>query len=616
MSQTPRPSSSTRASNDAGPRSPGRRQPRSFDPRPHERDLVRIIDEIVSSPELDSAALDRILKRHPRNGKGLFSRSEVIAGFRAFRGHRTWPVEEALFVEKLRLRPVRTLSGVTPVTVLTKPYPCPGTCVFCPSDVRMPKSYLALEPGAQRADDNDFDPYRQTWSRLETYRNIGHPVEKVEMIVLGGTWSFYPEPYRIWFIKRCLEALDDFGRGIDGRASHGSPAPEYRNLEARVEGRAPAETYNQVVGRFLNSRQGGSWLREDERETWESLEAAQIGNESARCRCVGLSVETRPDWISHSEVLRLRRLGVTKVQLGLQSLSDQVLEENRRGHDLTSSRRAMRELRSAGFKIHAHWMPNLLGSTPAADARDFSRLFDSPDFRPDELKVYPCSLVESAELMRFWESGEWHPYEHEELMDLLSHCLEVTPRYCRLTRVIRDFSAEDIVAGNKVANLREAAEKAMKDRGGRGSDIRAREIRGRAVSADTLRLIETRYATSIGHELFLEFVTPSDRIAGFLRLSLPEEPAAIDELRDSALVREVHVYGASLEVGRRSGGASQHIGLGRRLMERAVEHARDAGYRDLAVISSVGTREYYRRLGFVDGTLYQHLTISQNEPAA
>jgi elongator complex protein 3 len=586
------------------------RKPRkAFDPAPHRRELVAIIDEIVAGSDLDSRAIDQILKKYPRDGTGFFSRSEIIAGFRRFGSTLRRDLDEDVFVKRLRLRPIRTLSGVTPVTVLTKPYPCPGTCIFCPNDVRMPKSYLSDEPGAQRAEDNRFDPYLQTWNRLRAYQSMGHPVAKVELIVLGGTWSFHPETYQVWYVKRCFDALNDFGKGIDRCAEAGAAPVRSRELRQRPEGRELEASYNQIVGGFLREAHGSALLHSSESATWAELEAAHLVNETATCRSVGLVVETRPDHISAEEVRRIRRLGGTKVQIGLQSLSDRVLEANRRGCDVAASRRALRMLRGAGFKLHVHWMPNLLGSSAEQDVDDFARLFDDPDFRPDELKLYPCSLIESAELMGNYERGEWRPYEHDELVDLLAACLERTPSYCRLTRVIRDFSSHDIVAGNRLTNLREVAEDRLRGRGGTCRDIRAREIRGSEFSAETLQLNDLVYQTSIGDEHFLEFVTADDRLVAFLRLSLPASPLPDPELRNSALIREVHVYGDSLGLGLRAEGRAQHMGLGRRLIDRAAELARTAGFEDLAVISAVGTRVYYRSLDFTDGDAYQHRSL-------
>jgi elongator complex protein 3 len=318
-------------------------------------------------------------------------------------------------------------------------------------------------------------------------------------------------------------------------------------------------------------------------------------------------------------VRRIRRLGATKVQLGIQSLDDAVLAANKRGHDVAATRRALRLLRAAGFKLQAHWMPNLLGSTPRADIADFARLFEDETVRPDELKIYPCSLVESAELVQYYESGAWRPYEYDELLEVLVDALGTTPRWCRLTRVIRDISSDDILCGNKLTNFREIAQAELERRGGRARDIRAREVRGHRVVLEDLELRDTVYSVAGGEEHFLELVTADDRIAAYLRLHLPsrDRPCSeiLEEIADSALIRELHVYGQATPLGRAGRGAAQHRGLGRRLLERAARQARAAGYPDLAVISAVGTREYYRKRGFRDGPLYQHLAESTTAPS-
>jgi elongator complex protein 3 len=516
---------------------------------------------------------------------------------------------------------------VTPVTVLTKPFPCPGTCIFCPNDVRMPKSYLSDEPGAQRAEQNGFDPYLQTMIRLQTYRNLGHPTDKIEVIVLGGTWSFYPETYQIWFIKRIFDALHDFGAGINRREEVEAALeqasqlhPKNNTTDARVDGRALEQTYNQVVQSIYRDEMDrshvlvrdiidGSRARSpiDEYATWDELEAAHQQNEDAACRCVGLVIETRPDHISADEVLRLRRLGCTKVQIGFQSLNDDVLRANRRGHTVAATRRAVGLLRRAGFKIHAHWMPNLYGSSPQLDVEDYRRMFDDPDFRPDELKVYPCSLIESAELMQVYERGDWRPYTEQELLDVLAECFMLTPEYCRLTRVIRDIPSTDIVTGNQKTNFRQLVENELARRGQRSPDIRAREIRHRTVEAASLTLDAIAYRTAQGNEVFLQMITPERDIAGFLRLSLPDrdiEPLT-PELDGAAIIREVHVYGQAVDIGASQPGRAQHLGLGKTLIEHAVERASARGYTRLAVISAIGTRDYYRKRGFDDGELYQ-----------
>lgn len=584
--------------------------------RARERALDAVVDEVLAQPVLAAGELDAILRRHPKDGRGFFAKREILE---AFRRRPRAGVAEAAFAERLRTCPTRSLSGVLPVTVFTRPFPCPGRCVFCPSDVRMPKSYLASEPGCQRAEANRFDPYLQTWNRLDAYRAMGHATDKVELLVLGGTWSSYPEPYQVAFVTRCLEALEDFGVGRDRRAealeaardftAPGPPAP-------RFEG---AASYNRRVRAHLRTL--GPEPHEDG-AGWEALAAAQRRGEAAACRMVGLVVETRPDHVDAEELVRLRRLGVTKVQVGLQSLDDAVLAANRRGHDAEAARVAATRLRAAGFKLLVHWMPNLLGATPASDRADFARLVGDPAIRPDELKIYPCVLLESAELADFHARGAWQPYDDATLEALVADCLERVPPWCRVTRVIRDIPAPEIAAGSRVGNLREAAEARVRARGGRLRDVRSRELRARAVGEAPLREGAHRYATGVGEERFLEWTTAEGHLVAWLRLALPRRDAdaaagaPLAELEGRALVREVHVVGPATALGARGAGHAQHRGLGAKLVARAARIAEDAGYEGLAVISSVGTRPWYRRLGFRDGALYQHLPLRGADAAS
>ncbi|TVR24523.1 MAG: tRNA uridine(34) 5-carboxymethylaminomethyl modification radical SAM/GNAT enzyme Elp3 [Anaerolineaceae bacterium] len=599
----------------------------NFDLQAERQPILAILREVIDAPQkLPVAAFDKLVRRHPRPAGGLFSRSDLISAYRQMAGTHGLPPFDPVIVERLRRKPIRTSSGVTPVTVLTKPFPCPGECIFCPNDVRMPKSYLSDEPGAQRAEQNGFDPYLQTYTRLQAYYNLGHPTEKIEIIVLGGTWSFYPETYQIWFIKRIFDALHDFGDGVDNRPqveaalAVGSQLHPQNNItNVTVYGVDMGRSYNQVVQDIYRDEMtrskgvaraiDGGHQRSpiDEFATWEELEEAHRRNESAPCRAVGLVVETRPDHIDTAEVLRARRLGCTKVQIGFQSLNDDVLAINKRGHDVAATRRAVTLLRKAGFKIHAHWMPNLYGSSPQMDIADYRKMFDDPDFRPDELKVYPCSLIESAELMQRYQDGSWRPYDEDELLDVLTACFMYTPEYCRLTRVIRDIPGTDIVVGNQKTNFRQIVENRLAERGQRSPDIRAREIRQRRVTMDDLTLDVIHYTANSADEVFLQFITAERDIAGFLRLSLPHADAAplTAELTGCAMIREVHVYGQAVDIGASVPGRAQHLGLGSQLIDHAARIAAERGYKRLAVISSVGTREYYRGRGFTDGALYQ-----------
>ncbi len=602
----------------------------------HRAGLISILKAVFAAETLSPSDLNQLVRNQARaNGGQLYSRDELIRAYRTYAGTDGLPPFDGALIQRLRLKPVRTSSGVTPVTVLTKPFPCPGECIFCPNDVRMPKSYLSDEPGAQRAEQNSFDPYLQTMSRLTAYYNIGHPTEKIEIIILGGTWSFYPETYQLWFVKRIFDALHDYGAGIDrsvkieGMLFEQSQLHPLRNTtHVDVHGEQLDKSYNQIVQSIYEAEMhrsrdvmthilhdGHERSPLDEYATWDELEAAHRFNETAPSRCVGLVIETRPDQISAEEVLRVRRLGCTKVQIGFQSLNDTVLKMNRRGHNVAATRRAVRLLRSAGFKIHAHWMPNLYGSSPQADVEDYQRMFDDPDFRPDELKIYPCSLIESAELMRHYKNGTWEPYSHQALLDTLIECLRATPEYCRLTRIIRDIPGTDIVDGNKLTNFRQIVEDTLKKRGERSRDIRAREVRYQQVVAGDLHLDEQWYDGGIGQEVFLQFITDTREIAGFLRLSLPTCDPITPELAGAAMIREVHVYGQAIDIGEVSSGKAQHAGLGTQLIERAAALAQEHGYDRLAVISAVGTRAYYRKRGFIDGVLYQMRTLTTDSRA-
>ena len=605
--------------------------------------LLPLFAAIAVSENLTPLKLSRLRRKFPKPSGEPFAKDELIAAYRQLAGTNGVPPYDAAFFAKLRLKPTRTISGVTPVTVLTKPFPCPGKCIFCPNDIRMPKSYLADEPGAQRAERNQFDPYLQTYNRLLAYQKMGHSTDKVELIILGGTWSYYPEPYQVWFITECFRALNEFGAGQDGRdvqverytamrrklaavqqVRHGAaaftPGPDpQENAQGlavyQPHGSDLHHSYNQLVADLYTAPEKLSGADQWQTATWEELAAQQVQNETAACRSVGLVIETRPDNISVAEVRRIRRLGCTKTQIGVQSLQDDVLTRNKRGHDVAATRHAFRLLRQAGFKIHAHWMPNLAGSSPEKDKADYRKLFADPDFQPDELKIYPCSLIESAELMQYYQRGEWQPYTEAELLDLLGFCLENTPAYCRLTRIIRDIPSPDIVVGNKKTNMREMAERHVQHAGGRSQDIRAREVRQRKLDPATLQLDQVIYTTSVSREVFLQFISPEGLLAGFLRLSMPSVPAIWPELERAAIIREVHVYGEAVGIGQATTGRTQHQGLGTRLLEEAKRLAQQAGYDSLAVISAVGTRPYYRQRGFIDGELYQHARLSATSVA-
>lgn len=573
-----------------------------------EASIIDLLTEI-SQEDLSEDAIYKYLKKNTDVTGSLYSKSFLTVTYKKFKKQNKISLSktnEKILYRNLRMKKIRTISGVTPVTVLTKPFPCPGQCIFCPSDVRMPKSYLSDEPGAQRALQNKFDPYLQTFNRLVAFRNNGHPTDKVELLVLGGTWSVYKESYQIWFIKRCFDALNDFGHKYNTEViSPDIDLPFDEESLNEIEGDNIKQSYNEVISKALAPKMRKAL--DEESATWEELLDAHTTNETSETRCIGLVIETRPDEINIAEITRMRMLGATRVQIGIQSMNDDVLRLNKRGHDVEKTKEALGLLRQAGFKILAHWMPNLYGSRPNMDIKDFDLLFNDLAIKPDELKIYPCSLINSAELMKYYKNGEWKPYTQEELLEVVKYAILATPRYCRLNRVIRDIPSTDIVVGNKKTNFRQIADNDISKYSAKPVDIRSREIRNNSYNLQDLQLINTTYPTAVSEENFLEFITGDDKVVAFLRLSLPLPgiQTIFEELQDAAIIREIHVYGKSVEIGIHSEKNMQHKGLGKNLIEKAVKIAKDAGYKKIAVISSVGTRKYYEKRGFHTQGLYQ-----------
>lgn len=515
--------------------------------------LIALFDAVRAADHLSPAQLNALLVKHIHGEGGRsVAQTQIVAAYKELTAEGVIPFERQVF-ERLRMKPTRTISGVAPVAVLTGPYPCPADCIFCPDAKGVPRSYLPAEPAVQRALRARFDPYQSTQARIDALDAMGHPTDKIELLIIGATWSAYPKKYQEWYVRRCLDAMN---------------------------GGAPAAT----------------------------LQEAQTTNETAARRCVGLVIETRPDYINLDEVRRLRWLGMTKVQLGAQSTDDTILELNRRGHTIQDTRRAVRLLRLAGFKLHLHWMPNLYGATPEGDVRDYANLWDDPALRPDELKIYPCMLIQGTDLYELWQQGKYRPYADAELVETLAQAKRFTPPYCRINRVIRDIPAQYIVAGSTQSHLRVVVQQEMKRRGWQCRCIRCREVRGEKIEVERLAIHDETYETDATTEHFLQYLTPAGRLAGFLRLSLPHADVppeeTLPEVRGCAMVRELHIYGPALELGAAHQGQPQHAGLGRRLAEHAMQIAREAGFARIAVISAIGTREYYRKLGFARDELY------------
>ena len=543
---------------------------------PEKRSLARKALERIRAGE---KVFDAI-RRHPLpDGGGFLGKSTLVEVYRQLVSAGEWESDPGL-LSKIRLKPMRTLSGVTTVTVLTKPYPCPGECIFCPEDIQMPKSYLPDEPGAMRALYHDYEPYEQVRARIETLHAVGHPTDKIELLILGGTWSSYPKDYQEWFIKRCFEAMNAKDVSLEEMT-------QPNKIESQEMGSVPS----------INCREGFHNSR--------NLTQLQYQNETAIHKNVGLVIETRPDQVNQEELAWLRYLGVTKIQIGVQSTDDRILALNKRGHTVKDSIWAVSLLRAAGFKIVLHWMPNLLGATLESDKQDFRRLW--PLLAPDEIKIYPTQLLAGTALYEHWRLGDYKPYSTEELIHLIADLKTEIPRYCRVNRVIRDIPSIHIVEGNKRTSLRQDVHRELKQRHRKCQCVRCREVRGTSVNTESLSINDLVYRVGDTEEHFISWDTEEDRLAGFIRLSLPGPSSpltGIDDLFGAAIIREVHIYGQSLKVGESKDGAAQHSGLGTELLEHAERIAWKNGFQKIAVIAAVGTRRYYLDRGYQQGRYY------------
>ena len=548
---------------------------------------------------------------------------------------QSWNVTSELeerFIRSVRMKPRRTASGVATITVITRPHICSSNCIYCPCDLRMPKSYLANEPACQRAELTFFDPYVQVAARLQALHQMGHSTDKVELIVLGGTWSDYPEGYQYWFIKELFRALNDWPNSpsyiqerLDWYTSFGLQNTEEALSSFVAEQQAAVfddtATYNQAFHKLYDTSQPHQSAWSQMQSTYDELVEQQHVNETAAARVVGLVIETRPDTITPYNLHMFRQLGCTKIQIGIQSTRQEILDANQRQMSVAQIKRAFSLIRLYGFKIHSHLMVNLLGATPEADKQDFKTFVTDPGFLPDEIKLYPCALVSGTQLVQKYREGAWQPYAKDELVDVLVQDVLNTPPYVRISRMIRDISATDILVGNKHTNLRQMVEQELAAEGvaRRVQEIRFREINQQQVRVAELTLQDFAYTTAVSDEHFLQWVTTDNKIAGFCRLSLPHwdklTSGACDVTANEllvqpgqAMIRELHVYGQALSLGS-EGMSAQHQGLGQKLLAKASSIAAEAGYTSLNVISSIGTRAYYRAQGFTDAGLYQQKAL-------
>jgi len=437
-------------------------------------------------------------------------------------------------------KPTKTISGVAPLAVMLPPRKCDhGTCLYCPS-FNAPQSYTPESPAVLRAKECNYDPRKQINARLKAFKFMGHPTEKIELIIMGGTFLSYPEKFQFDFIKKCYDALNE--------------------------------------------------------KVSKSLEQAKKINQTTKHRCVALCIETRPDVCTKEQIENILEFGATRVELGVQAIDDKIYKKVNRGHTVQDVIDATARLKSAGFKIGYHLMPGIPGTNPKKDIKMFKEIFSSPSFKPDQIKIYPCQVLSGAGIENLYYGGEYIPYSKEQAAKLIIEMLKLTPRYCRIMRIMREIPPAYLVAGIKNIDMRKDIEEEIrKDPKIKINEIRFREIgfavRDKRKINTKLKLKTTKYKASKGTEYFIEIINRDNILFGLLRLRLD----------DKATIRELHVYGQALNITGTTNSkdkANQHIGIGKQLMEEAEKITKKKRYKTIRVISGVGVRKYYKKLGY------------------
>jgi len=468
----------------------------------------------------------------------------------------------------IRKANIRTLSGVAIITSLTKPYACPGKCIYCPNESNMPKSYIATEPAAARALALAFSPYNQMQKRIEMLEKNGHPVDKIEYIIKGGSWNYYNLKYQYWFILESFKACNNLKRR--------KKIPESK------------------ISNWKNIK-----------DLQNALDKEQDYNETSNHRIIGLTLETRSDLINPKNIYHLRKQGCTRIELGLQSTDNKILKLTKRGHDVQNFKDAMFMLRQAGFKVDLHFMPALPGSTPKKDVKMYKEIFSDPSLKPDMIKIYPCAVIKNTELYKIYKQKKYKPYNKKELFESLIQMKINTPRYCRISRLIRDIPGSDIIAGNTITNLRENLQTEMKKRDLKCNCLRCREIGHNFDFINknlTPKLFIDKYETIGGTEYFLSFEDKDRQVVfAFLRLRIPNSKEnnsvtkILTELKSAAFIRELHTYGQLMKLGTKNKKNSQHKGMGKKLLLEAEKITKKNNFDKLAIISGVGVRGYYKK---------------------
>ncbi len=497
--------------------------------------------------------------------------------------------------KKLLTKPVRTISGVSPVALMTAPSKCPhGKCSFCPGGIAspwgdVPQSYTGHEPATMRGIRNKYDSYLMTFNRLEQYILLGHTVDKIELIIMGGTFPAEPREYQEGFISGAFKALNDFS-DLFFEQEGNIKIREFKEFFGLPGEMRDLERMNKIHTRLLQLKQ----------KTKTTLAQEQLRNETAKVRSVALCIETKPDWGFLEHGNEMLRQGCTRVELGIESVYDDVLSCTHRGHTAADSKKSIQILRDLGFKINFHYMPGLPLTDRERDIAGMKQLFEDPDYRPDMIKFYPTMVAPGTRLYLQWKQGKFEPIDTEEAALRLVPIKEYTPEYCRIQRIQRDVPTKYWSAGVGLTNFRQFIQEKYKPK---CRCIRCREPLGKKVNWNQIEIKVMEYEASRGTEFFIAAEEPEqDILIGFCRLRFPSEFLRPEITKESALIRELHVYGTATAIGEE--GVLQHKGWGRKLMEKAEEIAKKKGKKKMVVISGVGVREYYRKLGYEKEGMY------------
>lgn len=520
----------------------------------------KIIQELIKKKPKNEKELEKFKREFSKRFKLPFlSNFFIFSVYQEFL--KKGKIKRMPFLEKiLKKRPIRSLAGIVNVSVVTKPYFCPSKCIFCPTEENLPKSYLSKEPAVERAKAFNFDPFWQTKRRIEDLKLQGHLAQKIELRIIGGTFSVYPQNYKLWFLKECFRAAS---------LKKGFPKP----------------------------------IEKDVQKLKKELIFYQKKNEKSFHKIVGISIETRPDFITEKEIKNLRILGVTLVEMGVQSVFDDILKKNETGLSAEKIKKATQLLKDAGFKVMYHLMPNLLGSDEKRDFECFQKVFFDENFKPDWIKIYPLLIVKNTKIFELYQKGEFLPYSCEKLISLLIKVKSIVPRWVRIARIQRDIPPEKIVGSCKILNLRQKIKERMEKMGIKCNCLRCRQAD--FFKGEKIMMFREDYFASQGKEIFLSLEDKKrEKVFSFLRLRIPsqvfkKEKHFLPVLQDAALIREIQTYGIVAPLGKKQKFSPQHRGFGKRLIKEAEKIAKkEFLLKKLAVIAGVGAREYFRKLGF------------------